>query len=531
MMTRTFTWGWLFALIVVVGVYFRFNAIDRKVFWLDETASATWVAGYTDHEAIVSIFTGQELTATQVASYQYLQPDRGPWRVLDPVTQEHPHHPPAYYLMLTFWARWVGDNVTALRLLSIFISLGVFPLAYLLARELFGSSLVAGVLVALLAVSPFQVHYAQEARQYSLWAVVILLASWLLLTAIKRQTLASWLLYGLSLLLGLFTHSLFAAIIAVHGCFILFHGVSLRHSVGLFQNTTLRRYSLVTAMALFVFTPWFMLIYGRRAELAAGLGWAGEEGSLAGLVWRWVHGYSTVFIDSSLYLPQYVTAVQDHILTSPVIWPIVLLIGPVMVLIGYALVYLLRQAPARVTAFILPLVMIPALSLMLPDLILGGARSAAPRYLLPSYLGIHLAVAYLFGTRLATSTVWKASTATVLAAGILSCYFMAPYDTWWTKSASFYIPEASRVINQASRPLVVNDDSGANFNNSLALARIVSPGVRFRLTPLPNMPTIPTDETEVFVYSPSPTLLQGLERQGYRVVDRYAGNLLLRISR
>ncbi|MCA1991586.1 MAG: hypothetical protein LDL41_05995 [Coleofasciculus sp. S288] len=67
---------------------------------------------------------------------------------------------------------------------------------------------------------------------------------------------------------------------------------------------------------------------------------------------------------------------------------------------GYSFVFLCRKAPAQVWLFIVTLVGVNALALMLPDLIVGGQRSGTHRYLIPCYLGIQLAVAYLLATKL-----------------------------------------------------------------------------------------------------------------------------------
>jgi len=40
------------------------------------------------------------------------------------------------------------------------------------------------------------------------------------------------------------------------------------------------------------------------------------------------------------------------------------------------------------------------LALVIPDLVLGGMRSIQARYLMPCYLGIPLAVAYLLATQI-----------------------------------------------------------------------------------------------------------------------------------
>jgi len=63
----------------------------------------------------------------------------------------------------------------AIRSLSAIISLLVFPGVYWLLP---GIWVVNGwIAIALIAVSPFHILYAQEAREYSLWTVTIALSS------------------------------------------------------------------------------------------------------------------------------------------------------------------------------------------------------------------------------------------------------------------------------------------------------------------------------------------------------------------
>ncbi|NER30255.1 MAG: hypothetical protein F6J89_22180 [Symploca sp. SIO1C4] len=55
-----------------------------------------------------------------------------------------------------------------------------------------------------MAVSPFQVLYAQEAREYSLWTVTILLSTAALLKAMRSPSHSSWGIYTVSLTLGFY---------------------------------------------------------------------------------------------------------------------------------------------------------------------------------------------------------------------------------------------------------------------------------------------------------------------------------------
>lgn len=89
-------------------------------------------------------------------------------------------HPPGYYLVLSGWRAFVGQTEFALRSLSVLAGLLAVAVTIQLGSQLFGrlEGLAAGLL---LAVNPFQVYYAQEARMYAL-LVLLSLAS-ILLTA------------------------------------------------------------------------------------------------------------------------------------------------------------------------------------------------------------------------------------------------------------------------------------------------------------------------------------------------------------
>ncbi|HXF60616.1 MAG TPA: glycosyltransferase family 39 protein [Caldilineaceae bacterium] len=77
------------------------------------------------------------------------------------------HHPPLYYALLHGWMALFGDGEAAARSFSALAATLAIPLFYGAARRLAGPkvALVAGLT---LAVAPFHVRYAQEARMYAL---------------------------------------------------------------------------------------------------------------------------------------------------------------------------------------------------------------------------------------------------------------------------------------------------------------------------------------------------------------------------
>ena len=69
---------------------------------------------------------------------------------------------------------------------------------FLLVREVFRRRAIALTAAAFLAVAPFAVRYAQEARHYTLFSALHLLSWWLLLRAIRRWRSGDWLLWGVA---------------------------------------------------------------------------------------------------------------------------------------------------------------------------------------------------------------------------------------------------------------------------------------------------------------------------------------------
>ena len=122
--------------------------------------------------------------------------------------------PPAHRIMLGLWSHGAGLSPFSIRLLSVFFSLLSVALTYRVARTL-KLSQSAGVLAAvLMALSPYAIDYAQEAKGYAMGAAMAL-ASWWgwmkhRMTNVERRMLitrhSSLVVYAVSTALMLSTH-------------------------------------------------------------------------------------------------------------------------------------------------------------------------------------------------------------------------------------------------------------------------------------------------------------------------------------
>jgi uncharacterized membrane protein len=188
-------------------------------------------------------------------------------------------------------------------------------------------------------------------------------------------------------------------------------------------------------------------------------------------------------------------------------------------IVGYALYFLCSETSKQVWLFVVTVMAVTALAVVLPDVILEGIRSTKARYLLPAYLGMQIAVAYLLATKIRERgvpswqrQVWKVLTLVLLTGGVLSNAVSSQADTWWTKEWGRENPAIARRIDRAPQPLVVSDISEVSLGNILSISHLLEPKVRLQLVLLdpearsraqlfdrPTLPKIPSGFSDVFV--------------------------------
>ena len=172
---------WLGA-ITLLGLALRLWAIGAKGLWLDE-AFSIWMSRHALGELL-------------------------DWLVrID-------QHPPLYYTLLHFWLA-AGDREGWVRSLSALFSTTTIPLFYGFVRTLAGER--AGLIAALLlAIAPFHVRFAQEARMYALLTFAVAGAlcclAWLLAGEGREargegRRRAAWIGYVLFTVAALLTHN------------------------------------------------------------------------------------------------------------------------------------------------------------------------------------------------------------------------------------------------------------------------------------------------------------------------------------
>ena len=109
--------------------------------------------------------------------------------------REHDRHPPLHYLILWITARVFGTGELAMRAPSIVASTALIPALFVTGRELFDRR--TGLVAAALATfAPLIVWYGQEARMYSLFMLLAVLALWAQVMVLRDGRRRYWVAYA-----------------------------------------------------------------------------------------------------------------------------------------------------------------------------------------------------------------------------------------------------------------------------------------------------------------------------------------------
>ncbi len=464
---------WLRYLVIAVlaiGILLRFTNLDRKPFWFDETYTPLQSSGYTEREVVNHFSDSRIISVSDLKQYLHPDPNGSFTDTIKTFAVEDPQHPPLYYLMTRFWMQCFGSSATALRSLSTVLSLFTFPCIFWLCLELFGSPVVGWIAVCLVAVSPLNLLYAQEAREYTLWIVMTLFSSAALLRAMRLQTKAAWGLYSFTMAISLYSFIFSALVLFGHAVYILV--------VERFRFTkTVLSYFASSCLGILPFLPWVVVIVTNLSQIQATSvsGVLDLKVTPLQLVAQWLREIRLVFFDLNIDAQ------------SPLIYKAIaagfLIIFPLLV--AFAFYLLCRHNPKRVWLLVLILTGSTFLPLAVLDIASGGIRSTIPRYVLPLCTGIQLAFAYFIANRLETAkTVWGQRlwcmfVATVLTCGIVSCALSTQAENWWIKGQTDFVG-FTHAINQTERPLLIGN---ATLSEFLALSYKLDPKVKILMQP------------------------------------------------
>lgn len=338
--------AWAFPAVLALAAILRGVDLGRRSLWTDE--ASTWTAASL------------------------------PFRELIRRCLERDASPPLHYL-LTKAALAGGDSEAMLRLAPMVASLAMVWLTYRLARLALprAASAFAALLVAL---SPFQVMYAQEARTYMTVAVFGVWATYLFARGIASERMRPWPAYALALALGLWTQSLALLALPAHGL------IAVATPAG---RRRLLPWALAVGAAALAYSPWAWASRDMTAHLASSH-WYIDQPDASGVfkVLRAVLVSPVPLVNAPAWssMPG-----LDQWLPRPLAWAVVALPAALLLLVSLPVMFRpgARGHLARLTwaAWVLPLVLVLAVSFQKPLFL--------PRYFVftTPYLAVLMALA------------------------------------------------------------------------------------------------------------------------------------------
>lgn len=114
-------------------------------------------------------------------------------------------HPPLYYILVKYFSAPFNYNVLSIRLFSAIFGVLCVVAVYFFAKELFDkkTALWTGFLSA---IGPLVIQYSQEARMYSMYCFLVIMASYFFLKALKTNKKIFYLLWGFLWVIAILTH-------------------------------------------------------------------------------------------------------------------------------------------------------------------------------------------------------------------------------------------------------------------------------------------------------------------------------------
>jgi uncharacterized membrane protein len=249
---------------LIIGLGLRFANLTAKPPWTDEFATLVFSLG----NSFLGVPLDQAIAPDILLQPLQTNPASGVGDVINNILTED-HHPPFYFVIVHLWMRLFPNQES---LVSLFAArsfpalLGALsiPCAYLLGKLAFRCSLVGQLSAAMMAVSPYGIFLAQEARHYTLAVIWVMASLACLVIATRhlqnRTLLPLWLIItwvGVNAF-GIATHYFFVLTLGAEALVLIF--IAWKQQT---QAKTL----------LFLSTLWWRIYFIAAGTAVAGLVW------------------------------------------------------------------------------------------------------------------------------------------------------------------------------------------------------------------------------------------------------------------
>jgi uncharacterized membrane protein len=205
----------LLLLWTAIAFILRFANLNSKPLWTDEFSTLVFSLG----NSFRGVPIDRAIDLSTLLEPLQLRPGAGIADVLNHLLLES-NHPPVYFMLAHWWMRLFGLSEDSLvwigRALPALLGVISVPAIYFLGKFAFSSRLVGQCAAAMMAVSPYGIYLAQEARHYTLGILLVIASLFCLALAAKklqqRAPLPIWavLLWVVVNCLGIAVHYFFA---------------------------------------------------------------------------------------------------------------------------------------------------------------------------------------------------------------------------------------------------------------------------------------------------------------------------------
>ncbi|MEG5175749.1 glycosyltransferase family 39 protein [Microcoleus sp. B3-D7] len=198
-----------------IAFILRFGNLGSKPLWTDEFSTLVFSLG----NSFRGVPIDRAIDLSTLLQPLQLRPNADTPDVLRNLLLES-NHPPVYFMLAHWWMRLFGVSEDSLvwigRALPALLGVLSVPAIYFLGKFAFSSRLVGQCAAAMMAVSPYGIYLAQEARHYTLGILLVIASLFCLALAAKKlqqpAPLPIWavLLWVVVNCLGIAAHYFFA---------------------------------------------------------------------------------------------------------------------------------------------------------------------------------------------------------------------------------------------------------------------------------------------------------------------------------
>jgi uncharacterized membrane protein len=217
----------LILLWLAIGTCLRFWRLASLPPWTDECATIVFSLGNSFRTVPLNQVISSDVLLQPLQSISTV----GINAVIEHLFNESTH-PPVYFVLSHFWMKWfspIGEltSIWVARSLSALFGVVSIPAMFGFGYLAFRSKLVGQMAAAMMAVSPYTIFLARDARHYTLVILLVIASLCCFVKAIqtihRQQSLPLWVVFVWVLIntLGVATHYFFALTLCAEGLVLL----------------------------------------------------------------------------------------------------------------------------------------------------------------------------------------------------------------------------------------------------------------------------------------------------------------------